>query len=266
MVSQSGMAARSRGRSSGPFTPRAATATAGVDQLYPVIASNLPFGSSGVGRLSSKAHLPHVSALSGPGTQPGIRPVIRGNRRRSRSRPPRFPVTFRPPAFASWASFPTRGFRPAYDRPTAPPPAARTRAGFPRSARTRPGWDRASSVPRGRRCRRDREWCPIAACRFATARPCHPGVALRPGMCLSRGISKDSLAFARPAFPSPVAPQTERATLGLSPELPTSKHRMPGRRSGQGQVFDTDLSYVSGISQPPPRSHSQRATSCRNHR
>lgn len=143
----------------------------------------------------------------------------------------RFPVAFRPPAFASWASCPARGFRPSYDRPTAPPPAARTRAGFPRSARMRPGWVRASSVPRGRRCRRDRVWCPIAACRFATARPCHPDVALRPGMCLSRGISKDSLVFARPAFPSPVASQTERAALGLSPELPTSRHRMPGRRS-----------------------------------
>jgi hypothetical protein len=123
-------------------------------------------------------------------------------------------------AFASWASCPARGFRPPYGRPTAPPLAARTRAGFPRSARMRPGWDRASSVPRGRRCRHDRVWCPIAACRFATARPCHPDIALRPGMCLSRGISKDSLAFTRPALPSPVAPQTERATLALPLSFP----------------------------------------------
>jgi hypothetical protein len=32
-------------------------------------------------------------------------------------------------AFASWASCPARGFRPPYGRPTAPPLAARTRAG-----------------------------------------------------------------------------------------------------------------------------------------
>jgi len=32
----------------------------------------------------------------------------------------RFPAAFRLPAFASWASFPARGFRPSYDRPTAP--------------------------------------------------------------------------------------------------------------------------------------------------
>ena len=37
------------------------------------------------------------------------------------------------------ASCPARGFRPSYDRPTAPQ-AARTRAGFPCSARVRPGW------------------------------------------------------------------------------------------------------------------------------
>ena len=34
---------------------------------------------------------------------------------------PCFPAAFRPPAFASWASFPARGFRPPYGRPTTPP-------------------------------------------------------------------------------------------------------------------------------------------------
>lgn len=33
----------------------------------------------------------------------------------------RFPAAFRLPAFASWASFPARGFRPPYGRPTTPP-------------------------------------------------------------------------------------------------------------------------------------------------
>ena len=39
--------------------------------------SNLSFGSSGSSSSSTKAHLPHVSTLSRPGTRPGIRPVIR---------------------------------------------------------------------------------------------------------------------------------------------------------------------------------------------
>ena len=34
---------------------------------------------------------------------------------------------------------------------------------------------------------------------------------------------------------------------------------------GWGQVLNTDPDYVLDISRPPPRSHSQRATSCRNH-
>jgi hypothetical protein len=89
----------SRGWSSGPFTIRAAvtvtSATAGtthwppshtgVVKLYPVIASNLPFGSGGLGRLASPAHLPHVSALSRPGTRPGIRPVMQRPRREDRA-------------------------------------------------------------------------------------------------------------------------------------------------------------------------------------
>ena len=47
--------------------------------------SNLSFGSGGFDCSSSKAHLPHVGLLSQPGTRPGIRPVIRGDRRRGRS-------------------------------------------------------------------------------------------------------------------------------------------------------------------------------------
>jgi hypothetical protein len=41
-----------------------------------------------------------------------------------------------------------------------------------------------------------------AACRLATAGPCHPGPATCPGMFSSRGISKGSLAFT-PSQPSP---------------------------------------------------------------
>ena len=69
---------------------------------------------------------------------------------------PRFPAAFRRPAFASWASCPAGGFRPSYDRPTAPRSAARTPTGFPCSAHVRHSWDRAPSIPRGRRCSCDR--------------------------------------------------------------------------------------------------------------
>ena len=66
------------------------------------------------------------------------------------------------------------------------------------------------------------------------------------------------------SLPLTCDPQTTWAVLGLFPELHTPRHQVPERMSGQGQVFDTDPSYVSGISRPPIRNHSQRATSCRN--
>src|SRR6266849_8314743 len=44
---------------------------------------NLSFGSGGSDSSSSKAHLPHVSTLSRPGTRPAIRPVIRDRQRRA---------------------------------------------------------------------------------------------------------------------------------------------------------------------------------------
>jgi hypothetical protein len=55
----------------------------------------------------------HVSALSGPATRAGIRPVIPGGRRRGRPCHRRFPVVFRPPASASWGIlFPPRNSTP----------------------------------------------------------------------------------------------------------------------------------------------------------
>src|ERR1700704_4917034 len=69
------------GLSSGPFTtnaPDAVTATTSV-----VMVSNLPFGSFAVYPRSSKAHPVHVSAFSGPGIVPGIRPVMWDGRWRS---------------------------------------------------------------------------------------------------------------------------------------------------------------------------------------
>ena len=56
---------------------------------------------------------------------------------------------------------------------------------------------------------------PTAACRLATAGPCHPGTTTRPGMSISRGISKGSLAFTPPSLPLACGPRTERGPLGF---------------------------------------------------
>jgi len=96
----------------------------------------------------------------------------------------RFPVAFRPPALASWASCTRPGLGPslppAYRQPQK---AWRTPTGFPCSARMRPGWGWVPPVPRGRRCPHGRDQSLAAACRLPTAGPCHPGIANRPRMC-----------------------------------------------------------------------------------
>jgi hypothetical protein len=67
----------------------------------------------------------HVSALSGPATRAAIRPVIRGGSTEGPTMSPRFPVAFRPPAFASWASCPAEEFRSPHGRPTRRSPGPR---------------------------------------------------------------------------------------------------------------------------------------------
>src|SRR5213078_75157 len=86
------------------------------------------------------------------------------------------PAAFRPPASASWASFPAQGFRPPYGRPTTPPAAARTQTRFPCSARVRPSWLRVPSLPRGQRCPHSRQFSrppPAASQRPAPVIPDH---------------------------------------------------------------------------------------------
>ena len=74
-------------------------------------------------------------------------------------------------------------------------------ARFPRSTRVRPGLGRTLSLPRGQRCSSAIESSVAAACRLATAGPCHPGTTTQPGMLTLRGISKSFLVVAPPVLP-----------------------------------------------------------------
>jgi len=94
-------ASQSRIASSGPF----ATATA--------VASNLSFGSGALVIFSFTGSPDRVSPLSRPGTRPGIRPVMRDGGRGGQPYLSRFPVAFRPPAFASRSSDTRRGVGPS---------------------------------------------------------------------------------------------------------------------------------------------------------
>ena len=175
---------------------------------------------------------------------------------------PRFPVAFRPPAFASqvilsplgdWA-FLTVGL-PATD-------VRRTPTGLPRSTRTR--YDRGGCLlyP-GAAVLNPADWKSSAgACRFTAASPA-PRLAIhRRGSRITRHQRRFT-QFTRPVFPLPVTPGWN-GTLGLSPELRTPP--LPATHvEGGARPSSTAWDYASGISRSSNlRVRSLRATSCRN--
>ena len=178
------------GTALGPFTAEA--------------ASNLPSGPD-AHRRRPWGPPGHVSTLSGPGR----RPYPAGYPGRSAEEPAmmsRFPVAFRPPAFASWPSFARRGAGPSLRSAYRSCCQGRTPTGLPRSARMSCGRGGCPLYPGDCGARTAGRSSPAAARRLAAARPCTPVQQPTTGGFLSRGIIKGSRSFTRPAFPSPVTP------------------------------------------------------------
>ena len=156
--------------------------------------------------LRSKGSPDCVSALSGPGTGPGIRPVIQAPSGGDPDPRRRFPAAFQPPAFASQPPCPARDFRPPYGRPTAPPAHTRACTTDPdevatfrtHETRTGPG---ALSTP-GTTVPTGRGTCAAAACRLSAAGPCHPG---KPTPARDAYVTRHQQGFpgSRPSGPSP---------------------------------------------------------------
>jgi len=150
------IASQSKSSSRGPFTSpvsnlSASTSDANVSPLH---------------RLTR----PTSATLTGPGTTPGIRPVIRRSSLKERRYRPRFPAAFRPPALAFWAIlFPPR--RSAFLTVSPPGTTARNPNGVTtfRMRETRPG--RVPPKPRGGGVHATGQMPPVAACRFTTASP-----------------------------------------------------------------------------------------------
>ena len=153
--------------------------------------------------------------------------------------PPRFPAAFRPPAFACWPSCPARGLRPSCDRPTTPP-SARTRTGFPCSARVRPGRGGRPLYPGGGGVHATDPRSTVAACRFSTASPCHPGTTNRPGELGLTGHQQGFTGVRPTSLPLACGPSAEPAPSGFPLKLRTPASRTRKRTSGWGQVSNTD--------------------------
>ncbi len=149
----------------------------------------------------------------------------------------RFPVAFRPPAFASWSSFARRGTGPpsrsAY-RPLSPGTGpqrdchvshARDTAGL--GALLTPGTAVPCTTGNGP---------PVAARRHSTAKSLDPGTAPTIRGWTLRGVNEGSSLFTRPAFPFTCGPRVERDALGLAPRASDPAVTGDARRGGDRHV------------------------------
>jgi hypothetical protein len=139
-----------------------------------------------------------VSAFSGPGTRPGIRPVSPRRPAGELALLPRFPAAFRLPAFASRSSDSAEESGPPHGRLPGNKPDLDGVTAF-RTQEHRPGWapsGPAVLIP-------DRSHYPAGTRHFAAISPC-AGISHRQGSRLTRH-QRGFKQFARPVFPSPVA-------------------------------------------------------------
>ena len=176
---------------------------------------------------------------------------------------PRFPVAFRPPAFAYWASCSRRGVplssRSAYQAVPGPRqgfhvPHTRVTAGWGALFTPRPsGALTAGPIP------------PAAARPlFQGPGPITPAFIPSPGAVYYEASSRvHSRSPARPS-PLPVIPGWNGDFLGLLPGLRTPAGRTCGARQGGGRASSTHPELHDRHNRTSnPQAHSQCATSCR---
>ena len=211
------------------------------------------------------AHLTRVSTLSGPGTRPSIRAVIRDHWRRGQPSASRFPAAFQPPAFAfrvilfppaDWA-FLTVGL-PGTTRCPDPDGVSTFR-----TSEIRPGW--VPSLPRGRRCSPRPDAVPGRRLPLPGGQSLHPAPASHRRGSVLRGINEGSRdSPVRPA-PGLWPPGWDGRPLGFP--LCSAPRRYRQRTTGRGWALSTRPELRCRHNRPSnPRVHSQGATSCRNGR
>ena len=173
---------------------------------------------------------------------------------------PRVPAAFRPPAFASQPSFPAWDSAPLTIG--LPAPQRWTMTGFPRSAHARHGRNGRPLYPGTGGAHAGRCNPRPAACRITAAGSSTPAEPSPIRGYASRGISQGFTSFARPAFPSPVAP----GRPGAPPAFPRAPHPRgqdprTHARAGTGSEHKpgtTPLAYIRRPSNPRVHSHRVR--------
>lgn len=215
--------------------------------------SNLPFGSGVLNSRASQTHQIHVSTLSGRSISPypaSYASAADGGRSYST----RFPVSFRPPAFACWIFLRPLRIGLPYGRLT-------RRFGRQdligvvvfRMSEMRPGW--VSSEPRGRRCapgwRARAQPAPAALLRpVPTTRWCFPSA----GACMTRH-HRGFICIHPSGLPQPVTPGWDEGPWALTSG--SAPHGYPRRTLRRGQALHTglgpplDISRVSLVASTP---------------
>jgi hypothetical protein len=183
--------------------------------------SNLPSDSDGLTSICFTAHLPTSASLSGPGHHGPVSGQLPGNGHlEEQPRSLRFPVGFRPPAFASWASCSRQRNSAALTIGLPCRRGGSDLVGVPafRTCETRPGW--VPSLLRGGGVVPATETSMTGACRFTTASPvprCNIPSA-RVGITKHTKIHSRSPVRSSPRPPSPDGTEmTSAFPLGFAP-------------------------------------------------
>jgi hypothetical protein len=184
------------------------------------VASNLSLGAGPTCHCLLTGPPDHVSTLWGP----GMCPYPASYARRPAEGPAvmsRFPVAFRPPAFASWSSFVRWGVGPslrsAYRAPCQGPDPNGV-VTF-RTHEMRPG--RVPSIPRELWCPHGRHGIADRHLPLRNGQSLNPGPTIhQPGLRLTR--HHRGFTVVHPSgLPLACGPRMEREPLGFSPELHT---------------------------------------------
>jgi hypothetical protein len=214
------MASQHRASSAGPFTMRCPTCPPMPADMF---------------RIASQLTCPRQRPFRNPGTMARYPASYPSNGHlEEQPRSLRFPVGFRPPAFASWASCSRQRNSAALTIGLPRRRSGPDLVGVPafRTCETRPGW--VPSLLRGGGVVPATETSMTGACRFSTASPFTP-LPHPIGEGWDHEAYEDSLAFTRPVFPSPAIPGWNGNGFGFSPGLRTSRSPMTHARAGTGQ-------------------------------
>ena len=144
---------------------------------------------------------------------------------------------------------PPRGFRPSYDRPTAPPAGGADPSGVSMFRTRETRLAQGALCTPGAAVPTRPVVLPAAACRISTASPCRPGLQPAPGRIIDEASARVHCHSPHTSLPLACDPG-RNGVLGLSLSFAPSQAG-PGNARQGGDRPGHCLNYVPGISQPP---------------